>query len=245
MDGVELLDRLGRLRRAQVGAVRVPHKPLLLLWLFGRLAETGSSEVSYAVAEQPVSELVNRFGPPVRRSTARQRAAMPFVHLERELWDLRDGAGEPLGPEFPERGRLLLDRGASGRLPGHVEQLLLAPGMLTSAARLLLDRHFTPVLAPLICDAVGLDLGAAARPEVLVAAGGVRRRRSAAFAEQVLRVYGYCCAACGFDGRVGRSRSGSRPRICVGTASTARTTSRTGWRCVRCTTPCSTWAFWV
>jgi len=203
MDGVELLDRLGRLRRAQVGAVRVPHKPLLLLWLFGRLATVGSSEARYADAEQPVSELINRFGPSVRHATARHRAAMPFVHLERELWDLRDGAGGLLGPQLPERGRLLLDLGATGRLHSHVEQLLLAPGMLIAAARLLLDRHFTPVLAPLICDVVGLDLGAVAQPEVLVPAGRVRRRRSAAFAEQVLRMYAYCCAACGFDGRVG------------------------------------------
>jgi hypothetical protein len=39
----ELLARLGGLRQARVGQVRVPHKPLLLLWLFGRFAATGSS----------------------------------------------------------------------------------------------------------------------------------------------------------------------------------------------------------
>jgi len=79
MDSAELLERLARLRRAQVGAVRAPHKPLLLLWLFGRLATTGSSAASYADAEAPVSGLINQFGPPARRATARQRAAMPFV----------------------------------------------------------------------------------------------------------------------------------------------------------------------
>ena len=31
----ELLARLPGLRQARVGQVRVPHKPLLLLWLFG------------------------------------------------------------------------------------------------------------------------------------------------------------------------------------------------------------------
>ena len=38
MDRPELLSQLSRLRRAQVGNLRVPHKPLLLLWLFGRFA---------------------------------------------------------------------------------------------------------------------------------------------------------------------------------------------------------------
>ncbi|CAO5174206.1 putative restriction endonuclease [Frankia sp. AiPs1] len=35
-----------------------------------------------------------------------------------------------------------------------------------------------------------------------------RRRRAAAFAAQVLRVYGYACAACGFDGRLGATPVG-------------------------------------
>lgn len=37
----EFLDLLARLRRASVGNLRAPHKPLLLLWLFGRFAVTG------------------------------------------------------------------------------------------------------------------------------------------------------------------------------------------------------------
>ena len=66
--------------------MRVPHKPLLLLWLFGQCAATGSSAASYQHAEEPVSQLINDFGPPVqprRRSPAGRDA---FVHLERDLW---------------------------------------------------------------------------------------------------------------------------------------------------------------
>jgi hypothetical protein len=75
----ELLVRLAGLRRATVGARRAPHKPLLLLWLFGRFATSGSSVTSYEEAEEPVSNLINEFGPAVaNRSGARQRAAMPF-----------------------------------------------------------------------------------------------------------------------------------------------------------------------
>jgi putative restriction endonuclease len=80
----EFLDLLARLRRASVGGIRAPHKPLLLLWLFGRFAAAGSSAATYEEAEQPVSALINDFGPPVASvAIARQRAAMPFVHLER------------------------------------------------------------------------------------------------------------------------------------------------------------------
>lgn len=201
----DLLAQLAALRRAQVGGKRVPHKPLLLLWLFGRFAATGSSAASYQETEQPVSQLINDFGPPVASpSASRQRAAMPFVHLERDLWDLRDAEGREIGPDAPERRSWLLARGAAGRLVPHVERLLAHPGTLAAAARLLLEKHFTPTLAGLICSAVGLDLAAldlegGPLPERLP-----RRERRRGFTEEVLRAYAYQCAMCGFDGALGR-----------------------------------------
>ncbi|KAA2250753.1 restriction endonuclease [Solihabitans fulvus] len=202
----ELLARLGRLRRAQLGDVRAPHKPLLLLWLFGRFAATGSSATSYAELEEPVSRLINDFGPPVRsRAREQQRAAMPFVHLERDLWLVRDAAGVELGANTPERRSWLTDRGAVGQLRPEVEQLLAAPGTLAAAARLLLDQHFTPTLAELVCAEVGLDVAAM---EVAAGAGRPARPRRGGFAEEVLRAYAYSCAMCGFDGALGRNPVG-------------------------------------
>lgn len=199
----ELMARLAGLRQARVGQVRVPHKPLLLLWLFGRFAATGSSAASYQQAEEPVSQLINDFGPPVASPpAARQRAAMPFVHLER---DLRDATGNEIGPDAPERRGWLLERGAVGRLHVSVERLLADPGTLAAAARLLLDRHFTPVLADLICSAVDLDVATLdlAGNEKTPRANQPRQRRRG-FAEEVLRAYAYQCAMCGYDGALGR-----------------------------------------
>lgn len=74
------MERLSGLRRAQIGGQRAPHKPLLLLWLFGRFAATGSALAPYAEAADPVSQLINDFGAPVRSpALERQRAAMPFA----------------------------------------------------------------------------------------------------------------------------------------------------------------------
>jgi putative restriction endonuclease len=132
----EFLDVLARLRCAPVGRARLraPHKPLLLLWLFGRFAATGSTAVAYAEAEEPVSTLINDFGPPVAKASAgRQRAAMPFVHLEREIWDLRDGSGAEIGPDAPERGPWLAGRGVVGALRPEAEHLLADPGTLAAS----------------------------------------------------------------------------------------------------------------
>lgn len=205
----DLLELLARLRRAPVGGLRAPHKPLLLLWLFGRFAALGSSTASYEEAQAPVSALINDFGPPVANaSAARQRAAMPFVHLEREIWDLRDATGAEIGPDAPERGRWLASQGVAGRLRPAVEHLIADPGTLAAATRLLLDLHFTPGLSVMICDAVGIDLAVlelAASPGVDAATPSLRR---AGFAEEVLRAYAYQCAMCGFDGALGRNPVG-------------------------------------
>ena len=202
----ELLALLSGLRCAPIGGIRAPHKPLLLLWLFGRFATAGSTAVSYREAEEPVSRLINDFGPPVASpAAARQRAAMPFVHLERTLWELRDGSGREISPDAPERRNWLLEREAAGRLRAPVEQMLANPGTLAAAVRLLLELHFTPTLAELICaevdlDVAGLDLAAAAGTGRLARPAGRRR----GFAEEVLRAYAYQCAMCGFDGALGR-----------------------------------------
>ena len=69
----------------------------------------------------------------------------------------------------------------------------------------LLDKHFTPTLAELICAAVdlnvtALDLADSAGTGDLVPP----RQRRRGFAEEVLRAYAYQCAMCGFDGALGR-----------------------------------------
>jgi putative restriction endonuclease len=240
MDRPELLNRLSQLRRAQVGNQRVPHKPLLLLWLFGRFATTGTTLVSYRETEEPVSRLINDFGPPVTsRSRARQRAAMPFVHLERELWDLRDEHGRELGREVPERRSLLIDQGAVGRLRPQVEQLLADPATLAAAARQLLDLHFTPTLASLICDAVDLDLAALEASSLQPPTRG-RRPRRPGFAEEVLRAYGYACAVCGFDGALGRNPVAIEAAHIRWHSQQGPMRSPMPWPYAPCTMPCST-----
>jgi putative restriction endonuclease len=205
----DLLHLLAGLRRAPVRGVRAPHKPLLLLWLFGRFATTGSSMATYEEAEKPVSSLINEFGPPMASpAAARHRAAMPFAHLERELWDLRDGVGQEIGPDEPDRRGSLLAREAVGQLRPAVEQLLADDGTLAAAARLLLDRHFTPVLSELICAEVNLDVADLNVAAPLAVAGPRRSARRAGFVEEVLRAYAYSCAMCGFDGALGRTPVG-------------------------------------
>lgn len=181
----ELLARFVALRQAQVRGRRAPHRPLLLLWPLGRFEAHGSTAVRHDEAEEPVSRLINDFGPPVRSpGAARQRAAMPFVHLERDSWDLQD---------VPDSG----------------ERLLAERGTLVAASRILLDQHSFHQ-APHSGFGGPAVRGGGARPHRRQLTGRTprRRQRRPDFAEEVLRAYAYACAVCGFDGRLGRNPVG-------------------------------------
>lgn len=77
----ELLDLLARLRRASVGGIRAPHKPVLLLWLFGRFVAVGSTVATYEEAEEPGQHADQRPRPARRecigRAAARSYAVRP------------------------------------------------------------------------------------------------------------------------------------------------------------------------
>ncbi len=178
---------------------RHPHKALLLLWLLGRFQQTGSSACTYEDAEEPVSQLVNEFGPPAKD---RYRAAYPFFHLESSLWQ-KEGDGDL----SPERAVLRRQR-AHGQLHPDVERLLRAdPALIIDGARLLLDLHFTPSYAGPICSDVGLNLD-----EVDATRwhrrGTKRQPRRPGFRSDVLHGWRNRCAMCGYDGAMGREPAG-------------------------------------
>jgi putative restriction endonuclease len=110
---------------------------------------------------------------------------------------------EEIGSDAPERRAWLLDRGAVGRLRAPVEHLLADPKTLAAAARLLLDLHFTPVLAELICTAVDLDVPAL---DLAASGGPGHSARLRPVAEEVLRAYAYQCAMSGFGGHLAALR---------------------------------------
>ncbi|MGC7100375.1 hypothetical protein ACPZ19_37325 [Amycolatopsis lurida] len=156
MNESELFDQLRNLRTASTANGRAIHKPLLLLWLFGRYVKSNSTEATYADAEEPVGQLIDAFGPANQRGQ-RDRAAMPFVHLERSLWSLDDDAGNPI-PSTPSRsGNWLRSNSARGRLRPEVVEHLAQPGKLSAATKLLIETYLDKGDVDRITSAVGLS----------------------------------------------------------------------------------------
>jgi len=196
------LGNLASLRMAsRGGGERYPHKPLLLLWLLGRVQQQGTSACTYEEAEEPVSRLLDDFGPP---SAKRYRAAMPFVHLESDLWELRGDEGEPLN----DNRASLCRAHATGRFRPEVEDLLRRdPSLIAESARFLIDMNFTSTYLEPICAEVGLDLEAAEQAAWHISSPTVLRRRPG-FRSEVLHGWRNRCAMCGYDGALGRDPAG-------------------------------------
>lgn len=193
----ELLERLLDLNQYQKDGRRHPHKPLLVLLALGQLAEGGSSAVPWALAEVRLAALIAEFGPPSKTAPA-QSAAYPFTRLQSDgVWVVTPTFGP--GDSSPVQ---LRERAAIGRLTPELEaELLATPGILQLTARRIVDRQFPPTLADDVLIACGLDpRSMSSEPGVMSAE---RKKRSAAWRDDILRAWNRSCAFCGFDGALG------------------------------------------
>ena len=184
------------------GEQRAPHKPLLALYALGRFA-SGAEGVPFSEVEGPLRNLLHDFGP----ARARHNPQYPFWRLQNDgVWvlDQTDGLVQRASNSDPTLTSLR-EIDPVGRFPDEVATLLRhQPGLTASLARDLLDAHFPATLHESILSAVGLDLDALESSP----ARRQRRPRDRAFREAVLRAYGYRCAVCGFETRIGSTLVG-------------------------------------
>ena len=195
------VDRVSALKQYQHNGKRVPHKPLLVLMALGRLAETGSSELPWSVAEERLADLIAEFGP-ATSTGRRQSAAYPFTRLRTDgVWTLsRDVPMDNVGP---------LDAAPiTGRLEASLERALSRPGKIEEAARLLVDAQLPRTVAQDVLIAVGLD------PDQVFAIGSAHtpaagtRQRSSSWPRAILEALDRQCAFCGYDGQLCSSSVG-------------------------------------
>ncbi len=193
MTGDELRQRVANLNMWQRGDERAPHKPLLLLMALGRASRGEEREVQYDELADRLRTLLIEFGPPRQA----YHPEYPFWHLQSDgLWRVvqEDGTEIPSAggqPPVAELRRV----GARGGLPIDVYDAVRADlVLLQDLARTLLADNFADTLHEDIATAVGLELE-----------GGVRQARDPTFRNRVLVAYGYSCAVCGYDLRLGHA----------------------------------------
>lgn len=200
MNDAAWLEKLQRLNRWAAHGERAPHKPLLLLYMIGRLQRLGTAGVAYTEAEPDLRRLLEEFGPPRKTSPA-----YPFHHLVSDgFWVVKG----PHGEESPGAKVTELREGYRGELAADfVTALEKSARLVNDAVATLLNMQFPATLHEDILQAVGIEINELAlvgdHQEPLR-----QRRRDPAFREKVLTAYEYRCAACGYEGLLGQEAIG-------------------------------------
>jgi putative restriction endonuclease len=150
----------------------------------------GENEIRFKDFYEPFKELLREFGP-LRSS---DHPEYPFWHLRTEgFWKIEPAAGWMMkrGGSSPSKSDLL-NRNAVGRFVPEVQYLLLHdPSLPGEVVSLVLNNHFPDSIHEDILEGTHLEQLQIAQP-----------KRDPRFREEVLRVYGYRCAVCGFDLRL-------------------------------------------
>ena len=185
------VDRVRSIRRfaRRDKDARAPYKPLLLLWLIGRLAAGQPAEVSFKEAEFDLKLLMHRY-----RLGRSVRVAYPFVYLgqNRELWSVEDSKGDDVTrmPQVTKESPVFLREEAVGTLAPEFELALHDPGVRSRVVNALLHMEFPETLHAEILDDVGLGHLVVSAPS----------KRDPNFKSTVLLAYENRCSFCGYSG---------------------------------------------
>lgn len=169
---------------------RAPHKPLLLLYALAQLQSGHKQWLSYREVSDDLKKLLIDFGP-YRKS---YHPEQPFVRLKNDgIWQLN--LSDQAFKEIAIKDNWLKSKDIMGGFSDDVFDLLLKDkNLIREIAETILESHFPESLHEEILDAVGLDISYDIRKV---------SRRDPQFRERILRAYGYSCAVCGFNVRLG------------------------------------------
>ena len=194
------VERVQSVRRFKYGDSdkRAPYKPLLLLWLIGRLAEGRPDRVSFRDAENELKPLMNRH----RVGNTRARVENPFVYLASnpELWAVQDSHGEDIRRMKPAKKQSVtfLRAEVTGSLTAEFAQALRDAHVRSRVVNVLLQMEFPETQHERVLQEVGL--GHLVVPE--------QAPRDPRFRSTVLRAYEDRCSFCGYDLRLAGSPVG-------------------------------------
>lgn len=192
MDGDTLKSIIQNLSIWKKGEQRAPHKPLLMIYALSRVIKDKSDRfISYKEVGESLKQLLIEFGP--RRQS--YHPEHPFVRLKNDgIWEL----SAPIDNRSI-KDKLLLANNVSGGFTSEVFNLLSNnDDLVKEIVYLLLNQHFPESIHEDILEAVGLEFSSEQ----------TFKKRDPKFRERILRAYGYSCAVCGFNVRLGNSLVG-------------------------------------
>jgi putative restriction endonuclease len=151
----DILDRINAMRTWKQQNEQAPHKPLLLLFALSRIANGHDRLISFKDLEEPLRDLLARFGPP-RKS---YHPEYPFWRLQNDgLWEVPGGSAfTPRQSNSDPPKSELIEKNATGGFPEAIYVALRRDTqLLGDVVAAILDGHFPPSLHEEICRELGI-----------------------------------------------------------------------------------------
>ena len=187
----EVVGLFSQVKGFEAHGYRAPHKPLLLLFLLGKLFTQGSSKILFDDIEPGLKDLFRRFGRPGTETRVNQ----PFWHLQSSpLWQLENHGHIRHGLEKTARFKDLRSNNVTGSFPQEIENVLKEDwALLAEVAQLLLDKNFPISYHEALREACNLPLSGRGVYE-----SEESRQRDKKFRIKILASYKFRCCFCGY-----------------------------------------------
>nr|WP_281647964.1 HNH endonuclease [Parendozoicomonas sp. Alg238-R29] len=178
------------------GSQRAVHKPLLLLYALSQYQKGHDRFFSYKEIDEPLKDLLIEFGP-YRKSHHPQ---YPFWRLQNDgIWELKNHEkAQPRSSNTDaKKSELLKYNVAGGLTKKEFDNITSSQDKMARAIGELLEKFFPETIHDDIVEKLDIQ-------EYL----NKPHKRDPDFRRKVLTAYGYKCAVCGFDCRLGHASIG-------------------------------------
>lgn len=166
---------------------RAPYKPLLLLWLIGKIVNDKENAFPFAETRSELGNLLSFY----RVGTTDPKPEDPFFRLMStpEIWLVEDNTGQRI-TKFPSS--MAVRDQSIGRLTSRFKSALYIPEVRDEIVNELLNAEFPVSQHESILNKVDLRGYIRLTPRV----------RDPNFMKQVRRAYDFCCSFCSFSARL-------------------------------------------
>ena len=196
----KIIKRFQKIRQSTQANARAPHKPLLLLYAIGRLLQHGVYLFRYSEIDKHLRKLLEEFGP----SQTKSNTHYPFWRLKNDkIWEISD-PNKKYVRQTSEKDAFkddLCEYNITGGFRKAIaDQFLEDSKLVSEIIQILLYKNFSYSIHEDILQAVGIESPLQVFQWQMP--DSKQRKRDSKFRENILKVYKYKCAVCGFDAQL-------------------------------------------
>ena len=196
----KIIKRFQKIRQSTQANTRAPHKPLLLLYTIGRLLKDKDHLFSYSEIDKHLGKLLEEFGP----SQTKSRTHYPFWRLKNDkIWEIPDPNKKYVrrtSKKDPFKSDLCKYNITGGFPKAIANQFLDDSKLVSEIIQILLYNNFPYSIHEDILQAVEIESPLQIYQWQIP--DSKQRKRDSKFRENILKIYEFKCAVCGFDAKL-------------------------------------------